>query len=601
MTSVSISVAQGLPSTFGKTLTLTFSKDAESNDRALTALASHAHLKSLSIHDLPETDVLAEVLEAHPSLTSLSFFSSRLSPPAVSALKHLKHLTYLRFLRCALPDFPIAALKMKALRNVDLKFNKLEFIPPELALLDALQSIELQGNPISLKKSNKIGELVVKQIASFADEPPAKRVLQMKLALAEHQATVIEASIAELAPMLELTLRIRGRAYEALSHKIKDPFSEEPKDARLSLIGRAPQLALRATNKSLAAFGAKLVKGLHDKTTHVVVGEQPGEALPEALGRGLILSLPAHVQKLLDGSAPPLLRDPEVGKEASGSAEELLSSPSDASVRLGLELCAANGVSESVYPTLLALSRTHVDTKLRKRATDVLKKGAPAALHTRVLAVLGRANLRTGKDDTATGHFTNLLAVEGFDARGFALRCALRSGIGVGFLMTQGGDAARTLMNTLTQDGELVLTGSISSLPPEIGSLKGLRSLIVSSDQGSRKIKTLPPEFVQLTVLENLSLNGQSFRAVPEEVLALKRLRSLSLVMNNMRKLNGIERLEALKVLRLQYNGLTLKSFPKELAKTTGLTIHLTQQKDMQKPQQAELAAKFPNVTFDIS
>lgn len=601
MTPLSISASKGLPDSFGSALILTGSDDAESNARILAALADHSHLESLSVHDLPETEALTEVLKAHASLTSLCFFSSRLSQNALRALGHLKHLTELRFMRCGLPDFPTAALKMKVLGYLDLKFNKLEFIPPELALLDTLKSIELQGNPISYKKSNKIGELVVKQLRSFKDEPAAKRVLQMKLALAEHQATTIEESVTELAPMLELGLRIRTRAYEALAHKIDDPFSEEPKDAVLSLIGRAPQLGLRATNKALSPLGAKLIKGLKETTTHVVVGEQPGESLKTALERGLPLALPAHVQGLLDSAAPPLMRDPKAGASASDNAEELLFSPSDDSVRLGLELVAANGVSASLYPTLLALSRTHPDTKLRMRARDVLKKGAPAALHTRVLSVLGRANLRTGKDDTATRHFTNLLAVDEFDAALFALRCAERSGIGVGFLTSHGGEAARTLMNKLTQDGALVLKGSISSLPPELGSLEELRSLVVISQDGARKIQSLPAQFAHLTKLENLSLNGQGFRALPEEILALKQLRTLSLTWNNIRKLSGIERLENLEVLRLEYNGVTLKTFPKELAKTTGLTIHLTRQKHMLEPQQAELAAKFPNVTFDVS
>lgn len=257
--------------------------------------------------------------------------------------------------------------------------------------------------------------------------------------------------------------------------------------------------------------------------------------------------------------------------------------------------------SERLYPTLLALSRSHPDTKLRKRATDVLKRGAPAALHTRVLSVLGRANLRTGKDDTATRHFTNLLAVDEFDASLFALRCAERSGIGVGFLTTHGGEAVRALMNKLTQDGALVLRGSISSLPPEIGSLEELRSLVVISQDGARKIQSLPAQFAQLTKLQNLSLNGQGFRALPEEILALKQLRTLSLTWNNIRKLSGLEKLEQLEALHLQYNGIGVKGFPKELAQMTGLTIHLTRQKGMLEPQRDELAAKFPNLTFDVS
>jgi|GEM_PF-285658 len=103
-------------------------------------------------------------------------------------------------------------------------------------------------------------------------------------------------------------------------------------------------------------------------------------------------------------------------------------------------------------------------------------------------------------------------------------------------------------------------------LPPEIGRLTTLQSLVLSSDD----LVTLPPEIGQLTALQFLAINGTHLTTLPPEIGQLTALQSLELSSDDLTTLPPeIGRLTVLTELYLSLK--QLKALPPEIGRLTAL------------------------------
>ena len=129
----------------------------------------------------------------------------------------------------------------------------------------------------------------------------------------------------------------------------------------------------------------------------------------------------------------------------------------------------------------------------------------------------------------------------------------------------------------------------LDSLPEEIGQLKHLKKLVVSSNRITyippvigelteleyisfkhNEIKELPPEIGKLKNLKHLELDYNDLESLPEELCGLKNLEYLSVTHNALRHLpNNIGQLESLEFFYIGTN--LLQELPVGLAQLTEL------------------------------
>ncbi len=113
---------------------------------------------------------------------------------------------------------------------------------------------------------------------------------------------------------------------------------------------------------------------------------------------------------------------------------------------------------------------------------------------------------------------------------------------------------------------------SLTTLPPEIGNLTALQTLILDSNQ----LTTLPSEIGNLTALQILSLDGNRLTTLPSEIGNLTALQTLTLDSNRLTTLpSEIGNLTALRYLSLQLNKrLSLPSAISSCASLEYLNLH---------------------------
>jgi len=127
-------------------------------------------------------------------------------------------------------------------------------------------------------------------------------------------------------------------------------------------------------------------------------------------------------------------------------------------------------------------------------------------------------------------------------------------------------------IGSLTALGTLDLSqNQLTSLPPEIGSLTALEILVLFDNQ----LTTLPSEIASLTALRALDLDGNQLTSLPPEIGSLTALVTLDLDGNRLTTLPAvIGSLTALQLLYLAGNQLT--TLPREMGSLTALrTLHL--------------------------
>ncbi len=112
----------------------------------------------------------------------------------------------------------------------------------------------------------------------------------------------------------------------------------------------------------------------------------------------------------------------------------------------------------------------------------------------------------------------------------------------------------------------MLIDNQLTELPPEIGQLTELRTLMLDGNQ----LTELPPEIGQLTELRTLWLDGNQLTRLPPEIARLSHLQVAMLSENQLAELPPeIGRLTRLEELRLDGNQLT--ELPSEIGRLSGL------------------------------
>ncbi|MCB9763013.1 MAG: leucine-rich repeat domain-containing protein [Alphaproteobacteria bacterium] len=553
---------------------------------SLRSQVRKGHLLDLSDQGL---EALPEELFELTDLKKLKLSKNRLTelPEAIGALTALEALVLDDNQLTALPD---ALGDLPKLQLLDLRHNKLQELPQGLNRAPALQKLLLSSN-----RFKEVPELFwhvgtlkdfdgVKGYARgnpkhdfqrfYADMHKANRTPDARARVFQIWTLGPRLGDCTLPQLFEaLTIpndKVRKNAAAAILKRTAAPLAEQPlaEGSTLAFLGNT-RLKKTEVKETLTANGIGYASRLNDAVTHVVVGPNPtGWETIDAKPRVFLTEV--QLSDELDRIADRFLLDeqPEVAEDRQNVAE-LLASPDEDNVAVGLELLKTGGVPEELFTELFLVSRCSASAKNRKAARDLLTlHGTPAVRK----AASDRTKLWSSghkgerKTTEALAHYKHMAPSIQWNRVALLLYEREKTGLQFVLLTNPSGHPDRQVaLDLLTQGGHLDLrtlgghypdynntyayyneenfpieaTGMpltsidargcrLGSLPPEIGRLTGLQVL----DLRGNMLRRLPDEITALTSLQKLLLGDNTFTAVPPQLAKMPWLKELDFTGN---------------------------------------------------------------------
>lgn len=480
-------------------------------------------LNNLKIRAIPD-----EIAGIH-SLTSLEIRNSTIETCSeeIGSLYHLNELT---IANTGLKSFPAVRGGLLQLESLSITDNPaLASLPPELALLP-----NLDWDRVHLKKNGFPGTEAEQVFREASAHKTDRRLLALYLALlqqdeaylllhgqVEQVVTALNSKVGLLRnnTLLWLTQWLQGKG----AMRLPAGGSE------VLVLGKFDR-AVNEIKESLKLSGARVVSKPTPKTTHVLLGEKPGDLLDQVV-RGNVQLL---TEALLQAAALPMTADPirQVGAYPKEHVRLLLLSPAPTNTAIALEMIREWGHAAEWQEELFVVYQYSNDKEQKKIIQLLLKQTGSAGLQA---ALAGKYGLSTAADKKINEYLESLSAKAGMDPVRmayaiFRLTSHRYSFSAVPYLLEHGASWMKTevLETMLSGDGELNLESdryTIHQLPLELAHIAGLKKLNLSG----AKFRELPPVVWQLPALEVLNLTGCKLTKLPAELAQLRQLRQLIL------------------------------------------------------------------------
>lgn len=301
----------------------------------------------------------------------------------------------------ALTDLPAWVTKLSQLEWLDLNFNQLTSIPSGFERLLQLKHINLSDNslktlPMELLYSDSLEELHIssglspnfrKHHRAFFEAihknqiPPEHRSsLYYLLCKAKKETPTIPAA-GLLYAMKTNEKLLMEPALAEIERRYAESGKPLTKGCEVVVVGTVPfkKPEMKARLQQVGIYSPAKPTA---KTTHVVVGKKVEDVA--ALSReGLVFLSAIDLDKFLKNAEEQyLIKNPETEiKETKHNLSELLLSPDQSNVQLGLEILKTGGVPKEIITELFLIAKNpNFDNKVRKQARQFLELNASAAL-----------------------------------------------------------------------------------------------------------------------------------------------------------------------------------------------------------------------------
>ena len=498
-------------------------------------------------------DVCKYVLDESGNILKLSLMNIRFN----NVLYYLKQLNCLLSLDLSfnkLSSLPPEILSLTNLQSLDLSANQLSSFPPEIGALTNLQSLDLSANQLSSFPSEICSltnlqslDLGGNQLSSLPSEILSLTNLQ-SLYLRNNQLSSLPPEIGALTNLQSLYL-------------ISNQLSSLPPE-----IGALTNLqSLDLSDNQLSSFPPEILS-LTNLQSLDLRGNQLS-SLPPEIGaltnlQSLVLSfnkfssLPSEIGTLTNLQSLYLSSN-----QFSSFPFEIFSLTNLQSLDLGFNKFS------SIPPEILALTNL--------QSLD-LSSNQFSSFPSEICSLTNLQSLYLGGNQLSSLpseilSLTNLQSLDLSSNQFSSFPPEIRALTNLQSLDLNDNQFSSLPpeIGALTNLQSLYLSDNqFSSLPPEIGALTNLQSLYLSDNQFS----SLPPEIGALTNLLSLDLRSNQFSSLPPEIGALTNLQSLDLRGNQLSSLpSEILSLTNLQSLDLRSN--QLSSIPKELMKLN-LRLH---------------------------
>lgn len=480
--------------------------------------------------------------------------------PEAALAPHIESLT---LAHNALASLPPTVRMLRELHYLDLRHNRLQRLPDDLVLVEGLNQVLLQGNPLALSWQATDPEAVIERFFKDVHVPPGRGRTTAKFTpqtrrcwlrmLLGGTGLLEDFPLALCLEALDSTMPVvRSGARAVLPQVLPSPLpASGPADVHF-----AGQIEPRLKAEALKAFakaGIRVVRRLHPAAAIVLLGERPGPIALEALERGHPLAFEGHLEAWLAAQRGEFLQAHTAANPMRDNLLRLLRSPKRENIELALVLLGRSGMQAEAASEVLGVRLFHSDQELRQRAWEAYKEIAEKATR----AFVERQVAQHFRDDEPfderaliSGLMRNP-AVDGGALVGAAMR--LR-GSSPALVMLLPEDARAAFYPEMMQEGQLNLASmGLERIPPTVLGQSGLKYLML----GRNALQELPEELETWAGLEILDLSENHLTALPDGIAALRALTGLDLSQNRLRALpEAIAGLRGLEALRLDRNPL---------------------------------------------
>lgn len=480
----------------------------------------------------------------------------------------LEKLQFLDLNANQLKNLPPELENLPSLAYLSLTANQFEAIPEVLAYMDVGQ-VNIGGNPVFSKLGSE-----ERQIEKLFPElkkkayPKNQRIVFFHLFLGSFSKITQNEKIHTIAEGLNSSFDlIRLNADVYLTKHFSSPFeSKKLKKLNLYLAGKFPHFNMDELRNTLKNKGIAISEELHDKVSHVILGEYPKEKLQEAIQLKIPLVAQGDLQAFLKASEQEyyLQEDTEKSREMAERILQFLKSDEKSNHLLAFNFIKAGGIHPLFFYELLLSYLWNKDTDIRKLAGETLRKYLSQELFTHLKN--NRRDLVKKPQEIWMTEYLKTLEHSELDFGKLLIAFQEKTGK-CRQLCLQHEDSFEYIIQLEQKNSTLSLRNSkLEMLPSAIGNFQNLKVLYLYRNQ----LETLPNEFTNLKKLYILNLSKNKFKEFPEVLLENSNLRVLDLSENQISELpDNIDKLQKLERLDLSHN--KLNKIPDSISKMENL------------------------------
>ncbi|QCE40936.1 WGR domain-containing protein [Psychroserpens sp. NJDZ02] len=487
----------------------------------------------------------------------------------------LSNLCVLEIRDTTLTHLPVEIAELKKLSELTLSENpNIKYLPEEIFTMPSLDRIILHKNGFASTEATKLFE-------EGKQRRMEKRIMGVFLAILQDNDAYVEKN----ATFKDFLLALNS-SVSMLRNKVLLRLNKQ--DLTVDLDANSEVLVLGKFDKSITAvknevkdMGYAVAKKWSAKTTHILIGEKPGDKLIPLLDKTVCWVTEKQIRPEDTKKSTPAVA---LNEMMTQQIKTLLDSTDDTNLTMAIEMIEATQ-SANVFAMCLFLNYQYSSDKDNKKNILSLIKG----LEDEILVTLfaKKYGFKTASEKKVKEYIQKIPKLAGFNEVEFANTIFVLSGKGVDYLLENGTSEQKSkVLNTLVADGVLDFgyDCDIRTLPEEIGELEALTKLdlshlklkefpvfltkLVSLENiclVKTRLKTLPKEIANLKNLTKIDLNSCSFKKFPKEVYQLENIEYLSFDKGHSDSSQaisvipeGISNLKKLRILKFDRNPITL-------------------------------------------
>ena len=496
-------------------------------DRFPSELGRLKNLTQLEIGSLKFEEIPKEI--GHfKDLTGLTIKHAKVLKSIDREIGSLSNLYTLEIRDTSLENLPIQISEIRNLKQLIITDNpEIKYLPEEIFCMPNLNDVTFHKNGFPSLEATKLFEEGQKN-------ETAKHDMAIFLALLQGNEAYLQknASIQHILLALNSSVKMLREKAQLWLGKQELTTSLDA-NSEILILGKF-EMSLAEVKDKIAGLGYQVAKKWSKKTTHVLVGDKPGNKLLPLLDESTSWITEKHLNPQHDIDEAPVV---ELNDMMEEQIKTLLHSEEDTNLTMAIEIIeASQSTRYFALELFLAYQYSgHKDNK--KNILSLIKKLEDEKLLTVFAKKYG---FKTASEKKLTEYITTIPAIAGFDEVKFASTLFAVKGTAVDYLLQNGTtDQRKEVLKSLVEENVLKFDSDcvLKTLPEEIGEMDSLIGL----DLFFLKLKDFPVFLTSLTNLENINICKTRIKSLPKEITKLKKVKVFNL------------------------NSCSFKKFPKEL------------------------------------